>query len=92
MAVLQSAEFGALTAIDTRLLGPQQQAVGAPRDEILLAGKTGDPKRVDDISAFKPNMNILTDRDVNFIGGLKARCFGGTGVDDLPPPLLRLSR
>ena len=88
MAVLQAAEFGALTAIDTRLFRPQQQAVGATRDEILLAGETGDPKRVDDISTFEPDMNILSDRDVNFIGGLKPRCFAGTGVEHLPPPLL----
>src|ERR1700712_2094777 len=71
VGMLQTAEFGTLAAIDASTLGTDREFVRASGDKILLPGKTRDPERMNDIQTFQLQAHLASDRDMNFVCGLK---------------------
>src|SRR4051794_21259491 len=53
MRVLEPAKFGALTAIDTGVLGGELQLVLLPGDQVHFARQTGDPEAMNDVGGLQ---------------------------------------
>ena len=68
VGVLQTAELGALAAIDAGLVGLDHEDVRTVRQGVELAVQVGDPEAVDDVGRQQPQLDLFTDGNVDLVG------------------------
>ena len=87
MGVLGTAIFGAGARVNAFVIGLYADEVGMVRNQIDLAVKCRNPKRMDHVERTQFDINRPANRNVDLVGGSKA-LRRSPKVFHFPPPLL----
>src|SRR6185437_8851888 len=88
LRVLKSAVFGALPAIDARLVGLQPHRADFSRNQIFFTGEVRHPETVNHIRATQREPHRHADWNVNLIRGGEDVAGIDVVVTNFPPPLM----